>query len=754
VIPTFNRADMLASCLHALDGQRLSRADYEVVVVDDGSTDRTRDVIREWTLRTGMSLCMCSRSNGGPAAARNDGIRRARGALIAFVDDDCLPEPDWLQNLVDALPADTSCAGIGGRIVGKSDALVAQYVDWRGLLDHQQNGGGIVYLVTANALFRKSCLLEVGGFDERFRWAGGEDPELARRLRARGYYLLATERALVVHRHRETFRGLMDAATRYGRGAAVDAQLRGQSVRAQRLMAFVMAANNISAEARKYLTRGGAAPINRVAYLGLGIAWQLAHARAYASCPPTGAPAPAGGLARAPGPYRRLIRRVSAARNLLGIRLSEQREHAPQAVRWISRWMKYATGRVLVRTGRRSAAFSILAKLHQADAFDRASRLAEQLAQQFAVNAARGGAPRTDLCRDYARTLRPPSWAESYFRDPCSLLGRLALVIKPRSDREKGVLVVKYNYTFSHIYRFFDIERIASKYHIVLEPSWSGYCNRAILQYCSVSAPVFVEAAEPRDAEFIRTLGANLVAVPIASNWWVDHRVFRPLPGVTKDTDVVMVATWARYKRHFQFFRVLGALRRQGHPLRVLLIGYAGDMTRNDIAHLAAFFGISDQIEIYDGVSQERVNELVNRARVSLIWSRREGVNRAIIESMFAGVPCILRDGFNYGYKYPYVNEQTGCFTSETDLPQTLLGTIRSSDRYSPREWVSVNMSCQRATALLDEAIGARVGALAEPWSGGLAVKTNSLQMMAYWNVEERDRFEADYAFLRTTLRG
>jgi len=295
VLPTFNRADMLAACLRALDAQRLSPADYEVVVVDDGSTDRTPAVIGQWTSRTGMARRAYSRANGGPAAARNDGIRRARGALIAFLDDDCIPDADWLPSLLDAFPADASCAGIGGRIVGASDALVARYVDWRGLLVHQRSGDGIVYLVTANALFQKRCLLEVGGFDERFRWAGGEDPELARRLRARGYYLLATERARVVHRHRETFRELMDMATRYGRGAAIEAQLYGQSRPAQRVRALVMAVHNLPGEAHRCFTRRAAATIDRVAYLGLGFAWQLAHARAYASCPPVDARVRAGG---------------------------------------------------------------------------------------------------------------------------------------------------------------------------------------------------------------------------------------------------------------------------------------------------------------------------------------------------------------------------------------------------------------------------------------------------------------------------
>jgi GT2 family glycosyltransferase/glycosyltransferase involved in cell wall biosynthesis len=778
VIPTYNRVDMLVCCLRALQAQCISRADYEVVVVDDGSTDGTPAALREWTPSTEMALRAYSRPNSGPAAARNEGIGRARGALIAFVDDDCIPEPDWLKNLIDALPLDASCAGIGGRIVGASDALISRYVDWRGLLAHQRTEEEINYLVTANALFHKHCLLQVGGFNECFRWAGGEDPELARRLRARGYYFVATERALVVHRHRETLRGFVDMASRYGRGAAVDAQLRGRSLLSQRVEAFGSVTANIRAEVRACLMRDRGAPIDRLAHLGLAITWRLAYARAYAKCSPARArdraavparePAPGVAAERAfEGPNARrqsarlwwLIRHRSLARDLLRTRVLET---VGNDVRTVLRivpchvvpWMKYMTGRVLLRADRKAAAFSILAKLHQDDACERASRLAEQVARQTAADAALGGAAGPNVFRDYARDLQPPSWAVGYFRDPCSILGRLALVIKPRTETERGVLVLKYNYTFSHMNRFFDIDRVASAYHVVLEPSWSGYCTLDILQFCSVSAPVFVEAAEPRDAAFIRSVGANLVALPLASNWWVDHRIFRPLPGTRKDTDVVMIATWARYKRHFEFFRVLGALRRRGRRLRVSLIGYPGDMTRHDVAEMAAFFGVADQVDLHEDIPQTRVNQLLNRAKVSLIWSLKEGVNRAIIESMFAGVPCILRDGFNYGYKYPYVNERTGCFTSEADLPQTLLGAIRDYDRFAPRDWVAANMTCQRATARLEEAIAARAKALGEPWSGGIAVKTNALHTMEYWNVEERDRFAADYAYLRQTLRG
>jgi hypothetical protein len=184
---------------------------------------------------------------------------------------------------------------------------------------------------------------------------------------------------------------------------------------------------------------------------------------------------------------------------------------------------------------------------------------------------------------------------------------------------------------------------------------------------------VFVQAFEPRDAAFITNLGSNLVVVPTSTNWWIDHRPFRPLPGVTKDVDVVMVAGWGEYKRHHRFF---------------------------------------------------------------------------------AALPCVLREGFNYGYRYPYINEQTGCFARERDLPEKLLWMIERHDQLSPREWVAEHMSAQRATQLLAEAIGKTAAGCGEGWSGNVAVKVNKLHGMEYWDANDRRHFETDYAFLRSARKG
>jgi glycosyltransferase involved in cell wall biosynthesis len=171
----------------------------------------------------------------------------------------------------------------------------------------------------------------------------------------------------------------------------------------------------------------------------------------------------------------------------------------------------------------------------------------------------------------------------------------------------------------------------------------------------------------------------------------------KPLPNASKDVDIIMIASWAWFKRHHRFFSALSKVYSKGEKAKVVLVGYPTDSTRDDILSLAKHFGIHAQLELYEWLSPEEVNAQLNRAKVNVIWSRKEGSNRAIIEGMFAGVPCILREGHNYGYRYPYINSQTGCFASEEELPNKLIGMIHNYQKFSPRDWVLSNMSCQKA---------------------------------------------------------
>lgn len=178
------------------------------------------------------------------------------------------------------------------------------------------------------------------------------------------------------------------------------------------------------------------------------------------------------------------------------------------------------------------------------------------------------------------------------------------------------------------------------------------------------------------------------------------------------------------------------------------------DLTRQDIENLAAEYGIADQVEIHERLRPPEVDRLLNRVKVNLLWSRREGFNRAVIEGFFAGPPGIMREGFNYGYQYPYINAQTGAYATENNLPQRLLDMVTHHERYSPRAWVQANMNAQVATRLLDESICTYSQLAGQPWTPGkLVVKVTSLNSMAYWDETQRTSFVDDHAFVLSKLR-
>ena len=220
VVPTHNRKTDLENCLDALLRQTYPADQFEILVADDGSTDGTEQLVEQFRSRTGPSIRWLGEPRKGPSAARNRGIRNARGEWVAMTDDDCQPEPDWLESFCDAMKAHPEWAGCGGSIVRRNDSPISRYIDDHRLFEHPMYGGEVWYLVTANAIYRKAVLDEVGGFEELIDWPGGEDFDLSHRIRQRGYQLGVEPRAVIRHKHRDTLTGLYRMFEIMGRGNA------------------------------------------------------------------------------------------------------------------------------------------------------------------------------------------------------------------------------------------------------------------------------------------------------------------------------------------------------------------------------------------------------------------------------------------------------------------------------------------------------------------------------------------------------
>ncbi len=194
VVPTSNRPQLLDRCLAGLVTQVFGPTAYEIVIADDEASESTRRQVEEWRsqfLQTGPAihyLPVCD--SRGPAAARNAGWRFARGGVIAFTDDDCIPEPEWLAAGVQAIRQ--GATGVSGRVVVPLPEDPT---------DYERNAAGLATaeFVTANSFYLRSALEAVGGFDERFAMAWREDSDLWLTFMGRGETLVSAEDAVVIH---------------------------------------------------------------------------------------------------------------------------------------------------------------------------------------------------------------------------------------------------------------------------------------------------------------------------------------------------------------------------------------------------------------------------------------------------------------------------------------------------------------------------------------------------------------------------
>jgi glycosyltransferase involved in cell wall biosynthesis len=213
VVPTFNRAGQLDDLLDAVAGQVDVEGGYEVVVVDGGSTDGTAEVVAR---HPGAHHLF--QPNAGPAAARNRGWRATTAPVVAFTDDDTLPSPTWLHDLLAALDADAGLSAVGGAVRPVRRTRPAEFVELDGLVNHGVDADGTIrYLITANLAVRREALEAVGGFDESFPAASGEDTDLTWRLQAAGHRLATTDQAVVRHRHPERWADVLALFAKHGR---------------------------------------------------------------------------------------------------------------------------------------------------------------------------------------------------------------------------------------------------------------------------------------------------------------------------------------------------------------------------------------------------------------------------------------------------------------------------------------------------------------------------------------------------------
>ncbi|HUF90424.1 MAG TPA: glycosyltransferase [Gemmatimonadota bacterium] len=227
VIPTLDRPQQLRACLEGVAAQELPAAEFETIVVDDGSRVPVTDALPDAVERARARVIR--QPNAGPGAARNRAAAEARGELLAFLDDDCVPAPEWLATLGREAAAHPG-AGLGGRTVNtltrNAYSRTSQtLIDY--LYEYYNTGEADPMFTTNNLALPRREFQRIGGFDTRFTRAGGEDRELCLRWVRSGGRLRYVPQAVVFHFHRLGLGSFLKLHFTYGRGAAQFHQIRG-----------------------------------------------------------------------------------------------------------------------------------------------------------------------------------------------------------------------------------------------------------------------------------------------------------------------------------------------------------------------------------------------------------------------------------------------------------------------------------------------------------------------------------------------
>jgi len=202
IVPAYNAVSTLDGCLNALLNQSISKERYEVIVVDDGSTDRTADQVKNYPVR------YLYQKNRGPATARNAGVKEAIGHIVLFTDSDCVPDARWIREMVRPFD-DKEVAAVKGAYRTRQKSLTARFsqMEFEERFAMLKKAGIIDMVDTYSAGFRKEIFLKMGGFDISFPAANNEDTEFSYRMSKLGYRMVFNPDAIVYHlNHPDTIR--------------------------------------------------------------------------------------------------------------------------------------------------------------------------------------------------------------------------------------------------------------------------------------------------------------------------------------------------------------------------------------------------------------------------------------------------------------------------------------------------------------------------------------------------------------------
>jgi glycosyltransferase involved in cell wall biosynthesis len=289
------------------------------------------------------------------------------------------------------------------------------------------------------------------------------------------------------------------------------------------------------------------------------------------------------------------------------------------------------------------------------------------------------------------------------------------LLKEPGPSGEKGVLYVAFEYNWMRLLAHYDARALLSEYFLIGATSWSPTDFASFASFAGLSAdPLWPGISNYADIAAYEMFQPVVRPLPLLASDWVNPEFYRPKPHHERDVDILMVANFSRFKRHWLLFK---ALREMPRSLRVTLVGIpAPGRSADDIREEARAFGVRQDLEILSNVNIDVVTDYQCRAKVAALFSKREGSCVATAEAMFADTPVAMMRDAHVGSK-AYINSQTGVLLSESTVARGLAEFLEASSSFTPRSWAMQHITCQRSSARLNSILADYSTEAGLPWT-------------------------------------
>lgn len=287
-------------------------------------------------------------------------------------------------------------------------------------------------------------------------------------------------------------------------------------------------------------------------------------------------------------------------------------------------------------------------------------------------------------------------WNQSVAKQPEKLI-RSIILKKYVSKKEKGFLLISFESELLKLANNLHLSEIEKQYEIAFLPTWQPFFSVPLYCFLSkIKLPFWIMASSAKDANLCPSVGPLCKALPFQASSWIDSNSFPDVPE-KKDIDIIMLANFMEYKRHWLLFE---ALRDLPKNLKVILIGQGiGLRTREVLMDEAELFGVIGRFDLIENPSNETIQRLLGQARLFCALSAKEGSNIAVAESLLAGTSVGIYVNAIIGSK-DYINPSNGILFNDFEKLSVQIERFLNSsvELVRPAEiqrWARGNISAQ-----------------------------------------------------------